>query len=57
MITINAPTGEQFRKLVEYVNELVRDHNALEQRVVALEKQPAEHGDDLQPEVPLETES
>ena len=54
MITIKAPTGEQFRKLIEYVNELVRDHNALEQRVAALEKQPAEYGNDLQPEIPSE---
>lgn len=57
MITINAPTEERFRKLVEYVNELVCNYNALEQRVGTLEKQPIEYGKDLQPEIPFETES
>jgi hypothetical protein len=43
MITINAPTGEQFRKLIEYVNELVSNYNALEKRVEQLEQAACDH--------------
>ena len=47
-------TTERYKRLVDFVNELVRNYNNLEQRVVALEKQPAENGSDPQPEIPSE---
>jgi hypothetical protein len=49
-------TAERYKRLVDYVNELVRSYNALEQRVAVLEKQPAENGNDQQPEIPIEKE-
>ena len=33
-----APSKAQFDKLVAYVQELVKDHNALEERVIELER-------------------
>jgi hypothetical protein len=50
-------TVERYKKLVDFVNELVRNFNKLEQRVTALEEQPSEFGKDLQPEIPFETGS
>lgn len=50
-------TVERYKRLADFVNELVRNYNGLEQRVSALEKQATEHGNDLQPEIPFETES
>ena len=34
----------QFDKLVAYVQELVKDHNALEQRVIELERREEANG-------------
>jgi hypothetical protein len=47
-------TVERYKRLVDFVNELVRNYNELERRVAALEKQPIECGNDLQPEIPFE---
>lgn len=50
-------TVERYKRLVDFVNELVRNYNGLEQRVSALEGQPTDHGNDLQPEIPFEAGS
>jgi hypothetical protein len=49
-------TVERYKRLVDFVNELVLNHNKLEQRVAALETQRTECRNDLQAAVPLEVE-
>ena len=38
-------TVERYKKLVEFVNELVQNYNNLERRITALEKQTHEVGE------------
>jgi hypothetical protein len=50
-------TVERYKKLVDFVNELVQNYNNLERRITALEKQTHEVGDsDVQGDIAFEAE-
>jgi uncharacterized protein YjcR len=50
-------TVERYKKLVDFVNELVQNYNNLERRITALEKQTHEAGEsDLQKDIAFEAE-
>lgn len=50
-------TAERYKKLVDFVNELVQNYNKLEQRIAALEKQPREvPKPDVQDDIAFEAE-